>query len=183
MQKWIIAVIIFIIILLGIFIVLNVDIETEYVPESEFEEQDLRKTIVSLYFKNKETKVIEEENRLIDSKELLKDPYEKLIKLLISGPENSNNEKVIPESVNLEKVKFENGIVCISFNQEFDKLLQEEKDLIFESIYKTLIKLNEVSDIRIITEENIKNEIDKNKNTTNREDENLENGNVISNNV
>ena len=168
MQKWIIVIIIFIIIILGIFIVLNVDIETEYVPESEFEEKDLRKTIVNLYFREKETKNIVEENRLIDSKELLKNPYETLIKLLILGPENSNNEKIIPNNIKLEKVKYENGIVRISFNEEYEKISEDEKNLIYESVYKTLIKLTEVSDVKIIStvNENDENGILENRNVT-----------------
>ena len=39
------------------------------------------------------------------------------------------------------------------FNEEYKKLSQEEQDLIFESIYKTLIKLNEVSNIKIVSED------------------------------
>lgn len=179
MQKWIIVIIIFIIIVLGIFIVLNVNIETEYVPEAEVEEQDLRKTIVSLYFRDTQSKTIVEENRLIDSKELLRDPYKVLINLLILGPENSNNEKVIPENIKLQNVKFENGIVSISFNDEFNKLFQEEKDFIFESINKTLTKLTEVSGIKIITNE----KEEKYENNISDENEKIEMGNVVYNNI
>ncbi len=184
MQKWIILGIMLVIIILGIFIVLNTDIETEYIPEAEIEEQDLRKTIVSLYFKDSKTGGIVEENRLIDSKELLKEPYESLVKLLILGPESSNNEKVIPDNINLIDVKYENGIVVINFDGEFDKLNQTEKDLIYESIYSTLTKLTEVSDIRIIVNGNDKlknNENVNNANIINGENENLGNSNVISN--
>lgn len=154
MQKWIILIIILVITILGIMIVLNVDIETEYVPEAEIEEQDLRKTIVSLYYKDVKTNAIVEETRLIDSKELLKNPYETLIKLLISGPENSNNVKVIPDNVNFIDVKYENGCVIINFNEEFNNLNQEEKNMIYESIYNTLTKLTEVTDIKIIVNGN-----------------------------
>lgn len=184
MQKWIIFIIILVIVILGVFIVLNVDIETEYVPEAEIEEQDLRKTIISLYFKDSQTNSVVEETRLIDSKELLKSPYETLVKLLISGPENSNNVKVIPDNVNLLDVKFENGIVIVNFDGEFDNLKQEEKDLVFATLYNTLTKLTEVTNIRIIVngndqEKNNQNLI--NQNTVKSENENLTNTNVISN--
>ena len=53
MQKWIILFVIFIILILTTIIVLNVDIETEYTPETEIEETELRKTIITLYFINK----------------------------------------------------------------------------------------------------------------------------------
>ena len=52
MQKWIILTILLIITIAGILIVINVDIETEYVPEVEVEEKELRKTIISLYLLN-----------------------------------------------------------------------------------------------------------------------------------
>lgn len=184
MQKWIIFIIILVILILGVFIVLNVDIETEYVPEAEVEEQDLRKTIISLYFKNLQTNSIVEETRLIDSKELLKSPYETLVKLLMSGPENSNNIKVIPDNVNLIDVDFENGVVIVNFDSEFDNLEQEEKDVIFETLYNTLTKLTEVSNIRIIVNEDDKeknNSNSINQNSTDNKNENLINNNVTSN--
>ena len=55
MQKWIIIAVIVIILILTTVIVLNVDIETEYTPETEIEETELRKTIISLYFLDKNT--------------------------------------------------------------------------------------------------------------------------------
>ena len=93
MQKWIILIVVFIIIVLSIFIISNVSVETEYTPETEIEDVELRKTIVTLYFKNKETGEMAKETRLIDSKDLLKNPYEELLNLLMQGPENSNYEK------------------------------------------------------------------------------------------
>ena len=58
------------------------DVETEYTPEGEIEEEEFRKTLVTLYFKNKETGEISSETKLIDSKELLLEPYSTLIQLL-----------------------------------------------------------------------------------------------------
>ena len=75
MQKWIILIVVAIIVIIGIFIALNVSIETEYVPETEIEEVELRKTIVTLYFKDKTSGDLTKETRLIDSKLLLREPY------------------------------------------------------------------------------------------------------------
>ena len=72
MQKWIILVVVCVILILGTIIMMNVDIETEYVPETEIEDIELRKTIVTLYFNNTQTSELAKETRLIDSKELLK---------------------------------------------------------------------------------------------------------------
>ena len=41
MQKWIILIVVCVILIIGTVIILNVDIETEYVPETEIEEMSL----------------------------------------------------------------------------------------------------------------------------------------------
>ena len=72
-KKIIIAVIILLVILLGVFIYLNVGIETEYTPETEIDEQECRNTVVSLYFQNKQTKdnskELEKEKKYLDKKD------------------------------------------------------------------------------------------------------------------
>lgn len=148
MQKWIILVTIILIVIIGIVIVTNIDVETEYIPESEIEEVELRKTIVSLYFKEKESGEVVRETRLIDSKELLKNPYEKLINMLQSGPENDNLEKILPENVNILETKYESGCVTINFNSEFANI--EDKSKIIEAIEKTLKELTEVTQVKIL---------------------------------
>lgn len=153
MQKWIIAIIIGLIAILGIVIVLNVDIETEYVPESEVEEVEFRNTIITLYFIDKETGALAKENRLIDSKELLKNPYKALVEKLIIGPENEKNEKVIAENTKIIDINFEKGNVIINFSKEFSEGIEKEKlQLSEEAIYQTLIGLTEVSQIKILVE-------------------------------
>ena len=79
MQKWIIFIIVLIITVIGVFIVFNFEVETEYIPESEIEENEMRNTIISLYFIDKTNGEIVKENRMIDSKELLKNPYKTLV--------------------------------------------------------------------------------------------------------
>lgn len=152
MQKWIILGTIILILIIGIVIVTNVDIETEYIPESEIEEVELRKTIVSLYFREKETGEIVKETRLIDSKELLKNPYEKLISMLVDGPQNETLENLLPENVNILETKYENGCVTINFNSEFLNI--EDKSKIIESIEKTLTELTEVTSVKILVDGN-----------------------------
>ena len=152
MQKWIILGILILIVIIGTVIVTNVDIETEYIPESEIEEVELRKTIVSLYFKEKETGEVVKETRLIDSKELLKNPYEKLISMLQDGPQNERLERIIPENVSVIEASYENGCVRINFNSEFSNI--EDKNTIIEALEKTLKELTEVTEIKILVEGN-----------------------------
>ena len=56
--------------------------EMELVPEEEISETDLRNTIITLYFENDENGEMQTEARLIDSKDLLNDPYSYLVNLL-----------------------------------------------------------------------------------------------------
>ena len=152
MQKWIILIVVCIIVILGGFVIFNSDIETEYVPEEEIREDELRNTIVSLYFEDKNTKELVKETRLIDSKRLLKNPYEELIKLLIDGPENSNYEKTIPGNAKLLSAKLKGDCVIIDFSNEFVENALDEKQK-YNSIYSilnTLTELTEVNSIKIV---------------------------------
>ena len=153
MQKWIILIVIAVIAIIGVFIVMNVSIETEYIPESEVEETELRKTIVSLYFKDKTTGELVKETRMIDSKELLKNPYNALVKMLIDGPENTNYEKTIPEGTSIIDTTFESGCVNINFSKEFSENIETAKlQASINSIYQTLRELTEVTSIKILVE-------------------------------
>lgn len=154
MQKWIILIVVAIIVIIGIFIALNVSIETEYVPETEIEEVELRKTIVTLYFKDKTSGDLTKETRLIDSKLLLREPYAELVKLLLTGPENTNNEKLIPEGVTLIDCKIEGNCVIVNFSKELKdcNLDDNAKMNLKQSILNTLTELTEVNDVRILVE-------------------------------
>lgn len=155
MQKWIILFVIFIVLILTTIIVLNVDIETEYTPETEVEETELRKTIITLYFIDKETKEIAKENRLIDSKELIIKPYEEVLKMLISGPENSNYEKAIPEGTNILETRLEGDCLVINFSGEFLKDVEEsQRNTAIETIYQSLKEFTEINSIKVLVESN-----------------------------
>ena len=73
----------------------------EYTPEEEVADNQLRQTIVSLYFPSKDSKEIVPEARLVDIKEIINNPYEKLFNLLIEGPKNEKEEKIIPEGTKI----------------------------------------------------------------------------------
>lgn len=164
MQKWIILIVVFIIVVLSIVIVSNVSVETEYTPETEIEDVELRKTIVTLYFKNKETGELAKETRLIDSKDLLKDPYGQILNLLVQGPENSNYERVIPENVTIVDTKFENGCVTVKFSKELAENLDENKRKdITSSVSSTLTQLTEVTSINVLVEGEENNTDSKNE--------------------
>lgn len=152
MQKWIILIVISVVLIIGTIIVLNIDIETEYVPETEVSESALRKTIVTLFFKDKESENIIKESRLIDSKKLLQDPYQELVKMLIEGPENQNFEKLIPEGTKILETTYESGCVTINFSKEFVNSEENNNEQLISSIFNTLKELTEVNTIKILIE-------------------------------
>lgn len=126
---------------------------TEYTPQEEISNEQLRQTLITLYFKNKQTGSLSPEARMIDSKILLNNPYNELIKLLIEGPKNESLERLIPEGTNVNSIEIKKGIVYIDFSEEFIKVGNmgaEEEGKIIYSIVNTLTELTEVSGVKIL---------------------------------
>lgn len=122
----------------------------EYTPEQEITEEQLRQTIVSLYFKNNNELI--PEARLVDVKELITNPYEKILNMLIEGPKNENLQKTIPEGTKINKIEKQGEILIIDFSEEFiSKHVGGEKEekITMQSIVKTLTELTEINGIKI----------------------------------
>jgi spore germination protein GerM len=156
-KKIIIGVILILLVALGLFIYFNVGIETEYTPETEIEDADYRNTIISLYFQNKETKELQVETRLIDSKELLDNPYSKLITLLLEGSNSENLESTIPQETSLIGTVLENDCLVVNLSKEFIEM--QEGDVIAKinsiySIVNTVTELKEVTSVKFLIEGN-----------------------------
>ena len=128
-------------------------VSVEYQPEEEITNEQMRQTIVSLYYKNKDTKELMPEGRVIDSKELLENPYKKLVELLIEAPKNDKLESAIPEGTKVNNAKIEGDIVYLDLSKEFIENHaggQEEESLTIYSIVNTLTELTEVNSIKIL---------------------------------
>ena len=133
---------------------------TEYTPQEEISSEQLRQTLITLYFENKDNGMLMPEARMIDSKILLNNPYNELIKLLVEGPKNESLQKLIPEGTNVNNVEIVKGVVYIDFSEEFTKVGDmgaEKENKIIESIVNTLTELTEVSGVKILIngEENL----------------------------
>lgn len=129
----------------------------EYTPQEEISEEQLRQTIVSLYFQSKETKELEPEARLVDIKEIMNNPCDKLINLLIEGPKNEKQERLIPENTKLLKSSMEKDCVTLDFSSEFlnyDKSNEKTKENMINSIVETLTQLTEVNQVKILIDGN-----------------------------
>lgn len=131
----------------------------EYTPEEEITEEQNRQTIVSLYFLEKETNELAPEARLVDIKEIINTPYDRLVNLLIEGPKNEKYTKLIPDNTKLNKTFKEKDIVYLDFSSEFlnyDKEDATVKQNIIDSLVKTLTQLTEINSVKILidSEEN-----------------------------
>lgn len=156
----IIFTVLLIIILLGGYFVINYfknqeqeSVVEEYTPEEEITEEQNRQTIVSLYFLEKETQELAPEARLVDIKEIINDPYDKLVNMLIEGPKNEKHSKLIPENTKLNKTYKEKDILYLDFSAEFLNYNKEDtivKQNIIDSLVKTLTQLTEVNSIKIL---------------------------------
>lgn len=125
----------------------------EYTPQEEFSDDEIRKTIICLYFKNIETNSLIAEAKCIDVKDLAKDPYTYLINLLIAGPENEKLESAIPEGTKVNSCTLKGNTVYVDLSKEFvDNAPSgiEEESMVIYSIVNTLTELNEVSNVRFL---------------------------------
>ena len=158
--------ILFIILIIGGYFLINYlkkvnvkdqTIVEEYTPEEEISEDQLRQTIVSLYFPNKETNELEPEARLIDIKEILEKPYEKMVNLLIQGPKDEGKVKIIPENTKLLSSQLDGDCLTLDFSSDFlnyDKTDEKTKKNLINSIVNTLTQLNEVNSLKILIDGN-----------------------------
>lgn len=125
----------------------------EIVPEQEISDEQLRNTIVSIYFINKESGEIEAENKLIDAKKLMNNPYEELINLWMQGPSNEKLKNNCSKNIKLNSAKLEGNCVVLDFSKEFiDEFNGNENEEIKEiyCIVNTLTELTEVDCVKIL---------------------------------
>lgn len=125
----------------------------EYIPQEEIAEEQVRQTIVSLYFPNKETNEINPEARLIDIKEIINNAYEKLVNLLIEGPKNDKNKKIIPDGTKLNTFFLEADCIVLDFSSEFLNGIKEDekqKTNLINCIVNTLTELTEINKVKIL---------------------------------
>lgn len=126
---------------------------SEIVPEEEISDEQLRNTIISLYYINKDTNEIEIESRLIDAKILLNNPYNELINIWLNG---ANSEKLITgcsKNVKVNNINLNGDCLEIDFSKEFideyEGNVGEELKVVY-SIVNTVTELTEVNCVKIL---------------------------------
>ena len=150
-----IAILIFIGYLIVINTVYNEEIETitEYTPEVEISDEELRNTIVTLYFVDAETGSISSEARLIDSKELLREPYITLVNMLIEGPKSSGLSSIISSNTEVLNSTLNGTCVTLDLSEEFVNNAPEDgiqKSNMIYTIVNTLTELKEVDSVKFL---------------------------------
>lgn len=125
----------------------------EIVPEEEISDEQLRNTIISLFFINKETGELEIENKLIDAKKLLNNPYEELISLWLQGSNNRQLTNNCSKNVKINSVILEGNCVVVDLSKEFIEEYQGTDEQISKMIYgivNTLTELTEVDSVKLL---------------------------------
>ena len=125
----------------------------EIIPEQEISDEQLRNTLITLYYINNETEEIEIENKLIDVKKIMNEPYKELINLWLEGPTNNKLKNNCSKNVKINSAKLDGDCVIIDFNNSFiDDFSGKENEKI-KTIYclvNTLTELNEVNSVKIL---------------------------------
>lgn len=129
------------------------EVQNEYIPEEEISEEQLRETIVSLYFPDKETNMLKPEARLVNIKEIMQSPYNVLVELLISGPKNDKLKGIIPDNTKLLNSSLQGECLTLDFSSEllsYSKDDSKAKDNLIYSIVNTVTELNEVNKVKFL---------------------------------
>ena len=127
----------------------------EITPEVEISDEQLRNTIVSLYFINSENGEIESESKMIDAKILMEDPCEKLINLWFAGANNAKLKTNCSAEVKINSVKLDGDCAVIDLSKEFIEGYNGKENEEIKVIYclvNTLTELTEVNSVKILVD-------------------------------
>lgn len=124
---------------------------SEYTPQQEISDEQMRETKLTLYFLNSDTNELKSEGKLINATELLDNPYKRIVELLVEGPNNSELKCVFPENTRVLDAKLEKNCVTLNFSEEIINVDDDvQKYNIINSILNSLTELNEVDSIKIL---------------------------------
>ena len=95
------------------------------------------------------------EARLVDVKELMNIPYEKIINMLADGPKNEKLETVIPKNTKVLKTYMDKDCLVLDLSKDFlnyDMEKENAKQNLIYSIVNTLTELTEVNSVKFLIE-------------------------------
>jgi len=152
-----IGIIVAIIIGIVLFIALNISTESEqYVenesgiqaeiePAEEIADERDYSTTVRLYFFDSTSGIMSAEDRKIDARNLIDNPYIYVLNLLMDGPEKGNLETAIPKGTKVNSASLQGDTLNVDLSEEF---LQGSGTNPLYSIVNTMYEFNEVNSIK-----------------------------------
>lgn len=123
----------------------NVDNGMEIEPEEEIDENQNFDTIVKLYYVDSMSGIIVPEERSVDARKLIDNPYVFVIKELLKKPENENLKMIIPDNTIVYSAVLEKNIVKVDLSENFLEI--KDTNAIY-CIVNSLCELNEVSGVK-----------------------------------
>lgn len=122
----------------------------DYTPEEEISDNQLRQTTIILYFIDSATNSLKSEGRIIDSSQLLENPYKLIVQSLIDGPKSDSLQSAFPENTKILNATISQNCVTLNFSEELLNFQNEEQKYnIINSILNSLSQLTEVNSIKI----------------------------------
>lgn len=160
MKKLLYCIIVLILVLAIVYAIFkntkNVEVETdvsEYTPQEEISNAQNRTTLLTLYFVDSSNGRLVPEIRQIDVKEIIDNPYEKIMNLLIMGSQSESIGKSIPEGTKINSIKLEKENLIVNLSKEFvgkyEAGSEEEKRMIY-SVVNSFLELKEVSTVTFL---------------------------------
>ena len=126
----------------------------EYTPQEEISSNQMRKTVIKLYYLDEENS-IKSEGKYIDSTLLIQNPYKEIVSLLLEKPNSKDLKSPFPANTRILDAKIDGNCVLLNFSEELLNFVDDtQKYNIINCLLNTLSNLNEVNSIKI----NINNE-------------------------
>lgn len=124
----------------------NVENVLEIQPEEEIDGSQEFDTTIRLYFLDKTSGQIVEENRSVDARKLVDNPYIFVFYELMKGPESENLYINISKETKINSATLNKGVLTIDFNEKF--LESNNIDDLY-CVVNTMCEFNEVDCVRI----------------------------------
>lgn len=128
-------------------VVENVENETVIEPEEEISEEQMRQTAITLYFEDKESMQLVTEEKKVDAKDLVDNPYLYIVNLLILGPDGENLQNPIPEGTKVNKAELNGDCVTVDLSKDF---LNSSGTNAIYAIVNSLTELKEVNSVKFL---------------------------------
>lgn len=128
-------------------IVENVENEIIIEPEEEISDEQMRQTTILLYFEDKQSALLVAEERKVDAKDLIDNPYIYIVNSLIEGPNDEKLQNPIPNGTKVNKAEIKGDCVIVDLSKEF---LQSSGTNAIYVIVNSLTELKEVNSVKIL---------------------------------